>query len=251
MSQVKLKIVVPVFNSEMWIGRCIDSILMQEYKNFDCVIINDASTDRTGEVIESSQTLKNDSRFTIIHNDKNVGILQNHVTGYNVLGAKEDPESVLVVVDGDDMLYSYASLALLNQAYTHYNPLMTYGNHIHWPTGGRSNCYPLPEEVIQKNAYRDYKFVSSHLRTFKSKLWYSIKDEDLRKADGSYYSAGCDTAFMWPMHEMARERALFIENVLYIYNRINPLSDDVIRQPEQHDVEMRIRNMPRYERFEE
>jgi hypothetical protein len=178
-----------------------------------------------------------------------VKALKNIVDGFNLLNARDEPESVLMAIDGDDKLFSEYSLKIVNQAYTQTGCLMTYGNHIHYPTGGKSNCELMPPEVVQNNTFRDYKFVTSHLRTFKSKLWYQIRDEDLRDEGGSYYGVGWDVAFMMPMLEMSRERTLFIPNVLYMYNRFNPLSDDQIRQGDQHRVEMRVRQSPRYSEY--
>jgi len=248
MMSLNFKIVVPVYNAEQWITACVHSIATQVHNDFDCIIINDASTDGTGDVLDNLPFIKDDSRFTIQHNTKNVKALHNIVTGFDTLQAKDSPESVLMVVDGDDRFFSPYSLAIVNQAYEQTNCILTYGNHIHYPTGGQSNCEPIPPEVINGNTFRDYKFVTSHLRTFKSKLWYNINMEDLKDDDGSYFGVGWDVAFMMPMLEMAAERILFVPNVLYMYNRFNPLSDDVVRQPEQHRVEMKVRALPKYER---
>lgn len=244
---VHFKIVVPTYNTEGWIARCLYSIHTQVHKDWQCIVYNDASTDSTKEVIDSLDFVKNDSRFSVIHNEQNVKALQNIVDGFNLLNAKKDPESVLMIIDGDDFLFSEYSLAIVEQAYEQTGCVLTYGNHIHHPTGGKSNCEPIPIDVIQNKQFRNYKFVASHLRTFKSKLWYSIKDEDLRDDDGKYFSVGWDVSFMLPMLEMAGTKFVHIPNVLYCYNRFNPLSDDVIRQIDQHRVEMKIRNMPKYE----
>jgi len=251
MSDIKIKIVVPTFNTEHWIARCLNSIAIQKYNNWECVIINDASFDKTKQIIDSLDFVKNDPRFTVVHNKKNVKALANIVNGFNILNCKEEPESVLMAIDGDDFLFSGLSLDIVNQAYKGYNPLLTYGNHIHHPTGGQSNCQIIPKEIHENNKYREYKFVTSHLRTFKSKLWYNIKDQDLKDEDRNYFSVGWDVAFMMPMLEMSRERTLFIPNVLYCYNRFNPISDDQIRQSDQHRVEMLVRKKQRYERYED
>jgi len=244
---INFKIVVPVYNAEAWIETCVRSIAAQVYKNFECIIINDASTDNTGEILKQIPYIQDDPRFHIQHNDQNVKALQNIVDGFNALGAKGDPESVLMVVDGDDRFFSEYSLALVSQAYEQTKCSLTYGNHIHYPDGASSNCEPIPQWVQEKNAFRLHKFVTSHLRTFKSKLWYNIKDEDLRDDDGTYYGVAWDVAFMMPMLEMARGKILFIPNVLYVYNRINPLSDDAIRQDDQHRIEMIVRSKPKYD----
>jgi hypothetical protein len=88
----------------------------------------------------------------------------------------------------------------------------------------------------------------SHLRTFKSHLWYSIKDEDLRDMNGNYYDVTWDLARMFPMIEMAQERSCFIPYVLYCYNRNNPLSDDKIYRERQLRFESEIRSKKQYDR---
>jgi glycosyltransferase involved in cell wall biosynthesis len=244
---MKFKIVVPTYNTENWITRCLFSIYTQAHQDWECVVINDASTDSTGKVIDSLDFVTKDPRFKIVHNEKNVKALKNIVDGFYMLNAKDEPESVLMIVDGDDFLFSEYALTIVEQAYDQTGCVLTYGNHVHHPTGGKSNCEPIPAGIVEKKLFREYKFVTSHLRTFKSKLWYMIKDEDLKDEDGTYFSAGWDVSFMMPMLEMAGRKFVFIPNVLYCYNRFNPISDDVIRQADQHRVEMKIRTAKKYD----
>lgn len=243
---MKFKIVVPTFNTEKWIARCLLSIYTQAHQEWECVVINDASTDRTREAIDSLDFVKNDARFTVIHNQKNLKALKNIVEGYKILRTHEEPEAVLMVVDGDDFLFSEYALTIVQQAYEQTGCVLTYGNHVHHPTGGKSNCEPFPAEIVINNSFREYKFISSHLRTYKSKLWHMIADADLRDDNGEYYAVGLDVAIMLPMLEMAGTKLVFIPNILYCYNRFNPLSDDVINQSEQHRVEMRVRSSKKY-----
>ena len=247
---LKMKIVVPTYNTEKWISRCLKSIHEQTFKNWECVIINDASTDDTGEVIDTLDFVREDPRFSVIHNDNNVKALKNIVDGFNFLDSKQDPECVMMVVDGDDFLFSESSLSIVDAAYQQ-NPglLLTYGNWIGHPYGDRSNCRPYPREVIVSSDYRTNDFWASHLRTFKSKLWYSIKDEDLRDESGKYFEAGWDVAFMIPMLEMAQERHMYIPYVLYCYNKENPISDFRVHARSQSSAVEVVKTRKKYERF--
>ena len=232
--QVKMKIVVPTYNTEQWIKRCLSSISSQVFTDWECVIINDASTDATGDVINSLDFVSKDPRFKVVHNTKNVKALKNIVDGFNYLKCEDDPECIMMVVDGDDFLFSEYSLDIIRQAYVQYpTVLLTYGNWVGYPDGTDSNCRPYSRETVINNRFRYDPFVASHLRTFKSKLWYSIRDEDLRDDKGDYFVAGWDVAFMMPMLEMAHERHIFIPNRLYSYNRYNPISDCKVREGEQ------------------
>ena len=47
----KISVIVPVYNTENYIGRCIDSILNQSFSNFELILINDGSKDRSIEII--------------------------------------------------------------------------------------------------------------------------------------------------------------------------------------------------------
>jgi cellulose synthase/poly-beta-1,6-N-acetylglucosamine synthase-like glycosyltransferase len=48
----KVSVILPARNEERYIGRCLDSLLAQDYSNFEIIAINDSSTDRTGEIMK-------------------------------------------------------------------------------------------------------------------------------------------------------------------------------------------------------
>jgi glycosyltransferase involved in cell wall biosynthesis len=162
----KFNIVIPTYNCQDWIIDCVKSVYAQQHTNYNCVIVNDASDDDTKNILSSIQFLKDDERFHVINRENNGGPLSSHIHGWRHLDTDSDENSVLVIVDGDDRLFSPLSLTIVDQAYQQTNCLMTYGNHIHYPTGKSSNCETIPRDVCQNNDFRNYKFVTSHLRTF-------------------------------------------------------------------------------------
>jgi len=62
-----------VYNGEKYLHEAIDSILNQTFKDFEFLIINDASTDRTAEILQSYQ----DPRIKIVNNEKNMGLTKS------------------------------------------------------------------------------------------------------------------------------------------------------------------------------
>ena len=64
-----VSIIVPVYNVEPWLNKCIDSLISQSYKNTEILLINDGSTDRSGEICDEYS--RTDSRIKVIHISNN------------------------------------------------------------------------------------------------------------------------------------------------------------------------------------
>ena len=58
-----VSIVVPIYNSASYLPRCLDSILKQTYTNWECILINDGSTDNSSEIAQNY--VARDSRFSL------------------------------------------------------------------------------------------------------------------------------------------------------------------------------------------
>lgn len=92
-----LSIIVPVYNGEKYIQRCLDSIRKQTYKEFEVIIVDDGSYDGTGNLCDQSARM--DARFRVIH-QKNAGVARARNVG--LAQAKGD----LVFIDADDYVDS-------------------------------------------------------------------------------------------------------------------------------------------------
>ncbi|WP_235848410.1 glycosyltransferase family 2 protein [Litchfieldia alkalitelluris] len=67
----KVSIIVPIYNVEKYLARCIESILNQTYKNIEIILVDDGSPDNCGEIVDEYQRF--DSRIVAIHK-KNGGL---------------------------------------------------------------------------------------------------------------------------------------------------------------------------------
>ena len=69
-----ISVVMPVYNTKEYVGKAIQSILDQTFSDFEFLIIDNGSTDGSGDVI--ARYAQADSRIRVIHNEKNVFIAE-------------------------------------------------------------------------------------------------------------------------------------------------------------------------------
>ena len=71
----EILVFVPTYNSEKYLRQCLDSVLQQTFQDWQCVISDDASTDKSVEIAREYEKI--DSRFKVLTLDKNVGAANN------------------------------------------------------------------------------------------------------------------------------------------------------------------------------
>jgi glycosyltransferase involved in cell wall biosynthesis len=235
-------VIIPSYNNSHWYQTNLDSILKQRYTNFKVIYLDDASTDGTGTLVQDYLS-RNDPthKVTLIQNQKQIGALANL---YNTIWTCH-PSDIIVTVDGDDWLLHDKVLKTINKAYSNPDIWMTYGRYAEYPSGKNDKTNAIPQDIIQQNSFREYKWVTSHLRTFYAGLFQHIKKEDLLYKD-SFFPVTWDLAMMFPMLEMAGPHSHYIPDILYVYNRANPLSDYKLHKKLQTSLNKLIRAKPRY-----
>ena len=92
----KISVIVPVYNVEQYLERCVDSIINQTYTNLEIILVNDGSTDNSGKLCD--ELAKKDERIRVIHKE-NGGLSDARNRGI------EEAESDLVgFIDSDDYI---------------------------------------------------------------------------------------------------------------------------------------------------
>ena len=66
-----VSVVIPVYNVEKYLSKCIESVLKQSYSNLDIILVDDGSTDKSGKICDSYMTM--DQRIRVFHK-KNGGL---------------------------------------------------------------------------------------------------------------------------------------------------------------------------------
>lgn len=105
-SEPLVSIIVPSYNVEKYVGACVDSVLKQEYQNWECILINDGSSDDTLEIIKSFET--KDRRFQVF-TQENAGLSATRNRGIEISNG-----DFLFFLDSDDLLSSDAISTLVS-----------------------------------------------------------------------------------------------------------------------------------------
>lgn len=118
-SKIFFSIIVPVYNAENYLKRCVDSILCQEYSDFELILVNDGSTDRSASVCHEYE--KTDKRVITIDKE-NGGVVSARQAAADIVRGTH-----IVCVDADDWLDSKYLLES-SKYIEEYNPdIITYG----------------------------------------------------------------------------------------------------------------------------
>ena len=91
-----VSVILPTYNRGQYIAKAVESVWRQSYKNLELIIINDASTDATGELV--SVFSKHNPRITILRNETNLGIVASLNKGIGVAQGK-----YIARLDDDDI----------------------------------------------------------------------------------------------------------------------------------------------------
>ena len=78
MNDCLVSVIVPIYNVEKYLNKCIESIINQTYKNLEIILIDDGSTDKSGKICDRFE--KKDNRIKVIH-QKNAGVSSARNTG--------------------------------------------------------------------------------------------------------------------------------------------------------------------------
>ena len=101
-----ISIIVPIYNSEKYLKKCIDSIINQTKKELEIILINDGSTDNSEKIIKEYK----DKRIKYIKNtNQGIGTTRNQ-------GIKEATGKYLMFIDSDDYIENNACELLYNKA---------------------------------------------------------------------------------------------------------------------------------------
>lgn len=116
---MKFSIIVPVYNVEKYLRRCVDSILNQTYKDFECILVDDGSTDNSGKICD--EYVKLDSCVKVIH-QSNKGVSAARNVGLDIASGE-----YICFCDSDDTVSRDLLMSLNNEISLSHPDVIIYG----------------------------------------------------------------------------------------------------------------------------
>ena len=143
MNNPLVSIIIPVYNSEAFLDKCIQSAINQSYKNIEIILVNDGSIDSSGEICDNYSSI--DSRIKTIHKN-NGGLVSSRKTGL-----KASTGEYVLYIDGDDWIELDIIKNYIDQVLKH-NADVVVSSHI-TNLEGREDILmnPLPSGVYNKD----------------------------------------------------------------------------------------------------
>lgn len=217
--KILVSIIIPVYNAEKYIGRCLDSVLNQTFHNIEIIIVNDGSEDDSETVIQ--KYLKQDDRISYFYQENN-GVSMARNKGMDYAGGK-----YILFVDSDDYVtntYVADFVTALEKSGADF------------AVSGYYECYEKQQMQIPKNyfkesaTFRDYQQEMLHnpIDNYFGVLWNKcflldkIRKLGLRFEQGRSFAE--DYAFLIDYLKVVQE-IVFINkcNYYYLFDRDDSL----------------------------
>ncbi|WP_196606659.1 glycosyltransferase family 2 protein [Pectinatus frisingensis] len=137
---LQLSILIPVYNTEKYLKRCIKSILKQKFTDFEIILVDDGSTDSSGRICDGYNDV--DSRIHVIH-QKNMGLSAARITGLQKSRGK-----YVAFIDSDDWIEPNVYEKLINVLEKDKTISIVIGGHVIDEINGQVK-FPLVKSAIK------------------------------------------------------------------------------------------------------
>lgn len=236
MTSEKISIIVPVYNAENYLRRCIDSILEQTYTNFELLLINDGSTDGSAKILE--EVKESDSRIRVVHK-KNEG-----VSATRNLGLKLVTGDYITFIDSDDFV-DKLYLEVLYKSLTENDADIASGNFASFNEERQTFLFFTTEETYFEKVYSPQEWLDQEnnprhnlfltviftpFKLYKRELW-----EDIEYPVGRVRE---DDAIIHKLY-LRCQRISFVNSAIYFYSQHE---DSLSKTVMQKDIATMISN---------
>lgn len=217
-NSIKFSVCIPIYNTESFLEECIESVLNQTYQDFEIILVDDGSTDSSGEICDTFSC--KDSRITVYHNE-NRGLMATR--SFAVSKATGD---YIIHLDSDDYLDIDALKIIFENIKEHAADCVIYyweKVYNHEPVTNANIQIPHDEPLILLTPHDFYRFLlSSDANNSLCVKCFTKKHYDIDFSDFFHLSLGED--LLQSLYLLQKcEKVVVIPEKLYKYN-INPNS---------------------------
>ena len=148
----KISIILPVYNVEKYLKQCLDSIINQTFTDFECICVNDGSTDSSLKILQ--QYASKDNRFKII-NQENKGLSESRNIGLSVAIG-----DYILFIDSDDFIDNNFCEVLYMDTIKYKAELVFGGIYKYYSDKQKCKCNVLKEFCQEKSDNCSTKHIS-------------------------------------------------------------------------------------------
>lgn len=172
--QPKVSVIIPAYNVEKFIEKCVNSVLDQSFSDFEIILVDDGSKDSTPKICD--ELANKDSRITVIHKE-NGGL-----SDARNAGIRKSVGKYLAFVDGDDIVDKeylqelYRLITLEDDIWVSIVGGVAFGENA-TPKGSKSTLSKVvsTEEIVRKMCLRDGIDHTAWGKLFLAELWKDFK----------------------------------------------------------------------------
>jgi glycosyltransferase involved in cell wall biosynthesis/8-oxo-dGTP pyrophosphatase MutT (NUDIX family) len=219
LTQPLVSFIVPAYNTEEYIDRCLDSIVKQDHENIEIIIVDDGSTDRTSELCAKYE--RTDQRTRLIKLEKNYGLA--HARNVGISFVRGD---YISFVDSDDYIAKNFTSRLLNSITDNKIDIVECANNCTSRTGRLLSKDKQPnyhtEKILStgKQALSRYCMRSSQWKSTSTAVWGKIYSTFLFKNNRIIFYEPLriyeDSDITYRLYYYARKH-LYINDQLYYH----------------------------------
>ena len=160
-----ISVIVPVYNAEKTLNQCVDSILSQKYKDFELLLINDGSKDKSGEICDKYALT--DNRVRVFHQD-NKGVSAARNVGFENMHGE-----FVTFCDSDDWVED----TWLSDYMDNYNGEDVLFQNAIWHKKGENDFYR--NVILEKNTFLHEKILNLYCRHTLGYVWAALFKSDI------------------------------------------------------------------------
>lgn len=206
----KITVIIPVYNVEQFLARCIDSIRNQSYKNLEILLIDDGSTDKSAKICDEYAEI--DERIRVIHQEnKGIASVRN-------LGVSQATGNYIFWIDSDDYVSGEIIFVLYSNLKRYHADMsiceFKKGNEIDYvfSQNNTDTCIEFTaqyaHEMLYKNNHTAFVIAASWAKLIKKELY-----------EGLVYPEGKLFEDIYMSHYLIQRcsKIIYIDKVLYYY----------------------------------